>query len=117
MNMDHPKGLRRIVQESVPGKQITIAHVIASPGADIPQRIGVDATEALGILTLTPSETAIIAADYCVKVAPVSLGFVDRFTGSVVITGELDAVTHALQSVVEMFEENLNFSVVKVSRS
>ena len=27
--------LERIIQESVPGKQVTIAHVIASPMSDI----------------------------------------------------------------------------------
>ncbi len=109
--------LERIIQESVPGKQITIAHVIASPSYEIPQRIGIEESQALGILTLTPSETAIIAADYCLKSAPVYLGFVDRFTGSVVISGEVDAVSYALEEVCKMFQSILGFTVVQVTRS
>ena len=34
--------LERIIQESVPGKQVTIAHVIASPMSDIYDRLGID---------------------------------------------------------------------------
>lgn len=109
--------LQRIIQESVPGKQITIAHVIAAPHQDIYSRIGIETSQALGILTLTPSEVAIIAADYCVKSAPVELGFVDRFTGSVVISGEVDAVAHALREVAHMFETVLGFSVVPLTQS
>ena len=44
--------LSRIIQESVPGKQVTIAHVIASPGPEIHERIGVSSGESIGILTL-----------------------------------------------------------------
>ena len=51
--------LSRIIQESVPGKQVTIAHVIASPGPEIHERIGVPSGESIGILTLSPEETAI----------------------------------------------------------
>ena len=29
------KNIQRVIQESVPGKQITIAHIIASPMPDI----------------------------------------------------------------------------------
>ena len=36
------KPMERIIQESVPGKQVTIAHVIASPMADIYERLGID---------------------------------------------------------------------------
>ncbi|RRQ75829.1 propanediol utilization protein, partial [Streptomyces griseofuscus] len=33
---------QRIVQEFVPGKQITLAHVIAAPDPDIYRRLGID---------------------------------------------------------------------------
>ena len=35
-------GVGRIIEESVPGKQVTIAHVIASPMYDIYERLGID---------------------------------------------------------------------------
>jgi ethanolamine utilization protein EutS len=72
------KGIERIIQESVPGKQVTIAHVIASPAPDIYERLGIDDKGAIGILTLSPYETAIIAADIATKAADVEIGFLDR---------------------------------------
>ena len=36
------KNIQRVIQESVPGKQITIAHIIASPMPDIYERLGID---------------------------------------------------------------------------
>ena len=57
--MEH---LQRIIQESVDGKEVVLAHVIASPAPDIYDRIGVPHGQSIGILTLSPEETSIIAA-------------------------------------------------------
>ena len=76
----------RIIQEYVPGKQVTLAHIIASPVSDIYERLGVEESGAIGIATLTPCETAIIAADIATKAANVEIGFLDRFTGNAYIT-------------------------------
>lgn len=109
--------LTRIVQESVPGKQVTLAHVIASPGPDINERIGVDPGSSIGILTLSPYETSIIAADVASKAASVSIGFLDRFTGSVVVLGDVESVETAIAEVVRYLRDELNFCVVDVTRS
>lgn len=109
--------LSRIIQESVPGKQVTIAHVIASPGPEIHERIGVPAGGSIGILTLTPSETAIIAADIASKAAPVSIGFLDRFTGSVVVIGDVESVEESIAEVVRVLHDDLGFCSVGVTRS
>lgn len=109
--------LTRIVQESVPGKQVTLAHVIASPGPDVNDRIGVPAGDSIGILTLSPYETAIIAADVASKAAPVSIGFLDRFTGSVVILGDVQSVETAMREVVRFLRDVLDFCVTDVTRS
>ena len=109
--------LARIVHESVPGKQVTIAHVIASPGPDIHERIGVPTGDSIGILTLTPAETAIIAADVASKAAPVSIGFLDRFTGSVVVLGDVQSVEESIREVVRMLHDDLGFCTVGVTKS
>ena len=84
---------KRIIQEFVPGKQVTLAHVIANPTKDLYAKLGLlDAEGAIGILTITPSEGAMIAADVASKAADVKIGFVDRFNGSLVFTG--DVVRH-----------------------
>ena len=82
---------QRIIQEYVPGKQVTLAHIIANPNEDIYKKLGliVDKKDAIGILTITPSEASIIAADVATKASGVSLGFIDRFSGSLVVTGDI----------------------------
>ncbi|MBN7774550.1 ethanolamine utilization microcompartment protein EutS [Clostridium aminobutyricum] len=107
----------RIIQESVPGKQVTIAHVIASPTSDIYERLGIDDRGAIGILTLSPYETAIIAADIATKAADVEIGFLDRFTGSVVISGDVQSVATALDAVTDTLCNLLGFTTVPVTKT
>lgn len=57
----------RIIQELVPGKQVTIAHLIAHPDEDLAKKMGVPGAEAVGILTLSPREAAMIAGDFCLQ--------------------------------------------------
>lgn len=111
------RDIQRVIQESVPGKQITISHIIASPMKDIYERLGIDERGAIGILTLTPYETAIIAADIATKVADVEIGFLDRFTGSVLISGDVDSVETALSSVNETLKNMLGFTVSPITRT
>ena len=64
---------QRIIQEYVPGKQVTLAHLIAHPQVSVYKKLGIseEYKDALGILTITPSEAAIIAADVATKEAAV----------------------------------------------
>lgn len=107
----------RIIQESVPGKQVTLAHLIAHPGDDLTRKIGVPGAEAIGIMTLTPGETAMIAADFSTKAADVQIGFLDRFTGALVIHGSVSSVEEALRHSVSSLEKGLGFSVCPITRS
>lgn len=112
----------RIIQEIVPGKQITIAHVIANPDTVLYQKLGLDpaidySKSAIGIITLTPSEAAIIASDIAIKTSGVELGFVDRFSGTLIITGSISEVETSLKAIVEYTEEKLGFSVCGITRT
>lgn len=107
----------RIIQESVPGKQVTIAHVIASPVSSIYDCLGIENGGAIGILTLSPFETSMIAADIASKAADVEIGFLDRFTGSVVISGDVQSVETALQEVTYVLKNQLSFDVVQVTKT
>ncbi|MBZ9691273.1 MULTISPECIES: BMC domain-containing protein [unclassified Clostridium] len=111
------RNIERVIQESVPGKQITIAHVIASPMPDIYERLGIDEKGAIGILTLTPFETAIIAADIATKASDVEIGFLDRFTGSVVINGDVESVETALNAVNDTLKNLLGFTQASITRT
>ena len=117
MGVMNEKTMDRIIQESVPGKQVTIAHVIASPMLDIYERLGIDDKGAIGILTLSPYETAIIAADIATKTADVEIGFLDRFTGSVVISGDVQSVETALKAVTDTLCSLLDFTTVPITRT
>ena len=91
----------RIIQEFVPGKQVTLAHVIPHPVEALYAKMGlIDAEGAIGIFTITPSEAAIIAADVASKAAGIQIGFVDRFNGSLIITGDVADVEAALHCTV-----------------
>jgi len=111
------KATERIIQESVPGKQVTIAHVIASPMPDIYERLGIDNKGAIGILTLSPYETAIIAADVATRAADIEIGFLDRFTGSVVINGDVQSVQTALEAVTYTLSNLLGFITVPITKT
>jgi ethanolamine utilization protein EutS len=110
---------QRIIQEFVPGKQVTLAHVIASPTVDIYKKLGLLAEnmDAIGILTITPSEGSIIAADVATKASDVSLGFIDRFSGALVITGDVSSVEAAISDIVSVLANNLGFTPTNITRT
>jgi len=108
----------RVIQEYVPGKQVTLVHLIAHPKEGLYKKIGLNQTgNALGILTITPSEAAIIAADAATKNADVEIGFIDRFSGSLVVTGKVSSVETALKNILYTLENILGFDTAKITRS
>lgn len=108
---------QRVVHEYVPGKQVTLLHLIARPEPSLCLKLGVDEAGAIGIMTITPGEGAIIAGDVATKAAAVHIGFLDRFTGSLVITGDVSAVEAALRDVNRVLSEALGFTGATLSVS
>lgn len=110
---------QRIIQEFVPGKQVTLAHLIANPDTSLYKKLGVigDHNGALGIMTITPSEAAIIGADVATKAANVEVVFVDRFNGSLVIGGDVASVEAALKDVLNVLENVLHFTPTTITRT
>lgn len=116
-NAEH--GKQRIIQEYVPGKQVTLAHLIANPNPDIYKKIGVigECKGALGIMTITPSEGAIIGADLATKAAEVDIVFVDRFNGSLILNGDVASVETALKNVLDTLDQLLQFSPTIITKT
>ena len=110
---------QRVIQEYVPGKQVTLAHLIANPNEDLYKKLGVVGAKrgALGILTITPSEAAIIGADVATKAAQVEIVFVDRFSGSLILCGDVASVESSLKAVLEVLENTLHFTPTFITRS
>ena len=116
--MSEFEGKERIIQEFVPGKQVTLAHVIASPDKNLYGKLGlIDAEGAIGIMTITPSEGAMIAADIASKSADIRVGFVDRFNGSLVITGDVAAVEVAIRDVMGVLSDRMGFARAPVTKT
>lgn len=55
--------------------------------------------------------------DIATKAAGVQIGFVDRFSGSVVMTGDVASVDASLHAVLNGLEEILGFSSTVVTRT
>lgn len=108
---------QRFIQEFVPGKQVTLSHLIANPDPEMFEKLGIQQAGALGILTLTPSETVIIAGDLATKAAHVSLGFLDRFTGSLVIVGSVSEVDMAMQEINRFLADELGYTPSRITKS
>ena len=116
------EGKVRIIQELVPGKQITIAHIIANPDEVLYKKLGLDpavdySKTAIGIVTMSPAETAIIAGDIATKTSGAELGFVDRFSGTLIVTGTVSEVEAALVSLVDYCRDKLKFTVCDITKT
>ena len=114
-------GRLRIIQEHVPGKQITLVHIIGSPRPIVYKKLGLNpdidyGSSAIGIITVSPPESAVIASDISVKSGDVYLGFVDRFSGSLIITGRLSEVETAINEIVTYFRDDLGYACCDVTR-
>lgn len=110
------------MQELVPGKQITLAHIIANPDGELYEKLGLDPKvelnrAAIGIMTVTPAETAIIMADIAIKSSGVDLGFVDRFSGSLIVTGTVSQVEASTTAILEYTENKLGYEVCSITRT
>ena len=108
----------RIIQELVPGKQVTLAHIIANPDKILYKKLGLDpavdySKSAIGIVTMSPAETAIIA----IKSSGVELGFVDRFSGTLIVTGTVSEVDAALKALCEYVQNTLGFTVCPITKT
>ena len=111
----------RLVQETVPGKQITLAHIIANPDPVIYRKLGLDpkldySKAAIGIVTVTPSETSIICADIAIKSSGVDLSFVDRFSGTLIFTGLVAQVEQAMEDLTCYWQNTLGCTVCPITK-
>ena len=125
-DFENLKGKRlRMTRLRVPAKEVCLAHVL-NPSEEriyhnLALHIGVhegeDHTgEALGLIRFTPWEAVVVAADVAVKSADVQLCFMDRFCGSLIVSGKLTEVQTAVESVVEYFGK-IGFGTCKIHKS
>ena len=116
----------RMTRLRIPGKEVCLAHIISSSQSCVYRNLGLhigvhegeDHTgESIGLIRFTPWEAVVVAADVAMKSADVQIGFMDRFCGSLILTGGLSEVQTAVEEVVRFFQEVLGFPVCAIHRS
>lgn len=121
------KGKRlRMTRVRVPGKEVCLAHVLNPSEARVYENLGLHigvhegedhVGEAIGMVRFTPWEAVVVAADVAMKSANVQMGFMDRFCGTLIITGRFSEVQTAVEEVVRFFGEELGFRTCQVHKS
>lgn len=116
----------RMTRVRVPGKEVCLAHVIHPSDPCIYQNLGLhigvhegeDHTgESIGMIRFTPWEVVVVGADVAMKSADVQIGFMDRFCGSLILTGGMTEVQTAVEEVVRFFDEELGFKTCQIHKS
>jgi ethanolamine utilization protein EutS len=115
-------GKLRIIQETVPGKQVTLAHIIASPDEIVYKKLGLNPSvdyqkAAIGILSMTPSEISVIAGDLAIKTSVIDLGFIDRFSGTLMFTGRISEVESAITTILTYLQNTLKFTICEITKT
>lgn len=124
---EHLKGKKlRMTRVRVPGKEVCLAHVLTPSDACIYQNLGLHIGvhegedhrgESIGLIRFTPWEAVVVAADVASKSADVQIGFMDRFCGSLILTGGLTEVQTAVEEVVRFFKDVLEFKTCAIHKS
>ena len=73
-------------------------------------------TGAAEIKSAEEKENTLPASDIAVKSGNVYLGFADRFTGTLIITGEISDVMSAMTEIVDYFRDTLEYVVCKITK-
>ena len=116
----------RLVRVKVIGREISLAQLIGVSETRIYQNLGLhigthqgeDHTgESIGLLHITPWEATVAAADIAMKSGDVELGFLDRFSGAVILLGSRAEVRSAMEHVLAFFRHELDFTVCEITES
>lgn len=114
----------RLVRVKVVGREISLAQLIGvsdrriyeNLGLHIGTHLGEDHTgESIGLLHITPWEATVAAADIAMKSGDVELGFLDRFSGAVILLGNREEVKTSLRHVLDFFRDELGFPVCELT--
>ena len=98
------------------GRKSAWAHIISRSDEVIYQNLGLHigthegenhTGESIGLLRFTPWEAVVVAADVAFKSADVEIGFMDRFCGTLILTGGLTQVQTAVEDVVRFLMKDL----------
>ncbi len=58
-----------------------------------------------------------IAGDIALKTSKVDMGFVDRFSGTLIFTGRISNVQSAMQAITTYLQNKLGFTVCEITKT
>ena len=96
----------RTVRVRVVGKELSLAQLIGVTDRRVYENLG---------LHIGTHLATVVAADVAMKSGNVELGFLDRFSGAVILLGSRAEVKSALEHVVEFFRTELGFTVCELT--
>ena len=117
-------GKARVREMAVPNRAIILAHIIGTSTDPVYTNLAInigfhdedDPTgRAIGVLRMNPWETVVIGADVATKAASIDIGFMDRFSGALIITGEREDVVTAVTAVVDFFRDEMHYDCCPVT--
>jgi ethanolamine utilization protein EutS len=117
---NYSEGRHRYTRVRIPGKEVSLAHIIRSGEESIYRNLGLHigvhegenhTGESLGLLQFTPWECVVLAADMAVKSGDVEIGFMDRFCGQVILTGGYAEVRSAVEGILAFFRDELGITI------
>ena len=107
----------RLTRVRVPGKSLDFAHVITPSDPAVYQNLALNIGVHEGEDHTGESIGIMVATDVAVKAADVQVGFMDRFSGALIILGGLSQVMTAVEEVVKFFRDELHFDVCEIHKS
>lgn len=116
----------RMTRVRVPSTEVCLANIINPTDRRIYENLGLHIGvhegedhmgETIGIVSFTPWETTVAAADVALKAADVEIGFLDRFCGTLIVTGDYMSVQTAVEEVVRFCGEELGFATCEIKKN
>ncbi|WP_375790342.1 ethanolamine utilization microcompartment protein EutS [Escherichia coli] len=91
--------------------------MLSTTGGERGRKMGGPCAGVLGIMAQTPGGSGMSAGDLALKAADVHIGFLDRFSGALVIYGSVGAVEEALSQTVSGLGRLLNYTLCEMTKS
>jgi Ethanolamine utilization protein len=66
---------------------------------------------------MTPSEISVIAGDLAIKTSVIDLGFIDRFSGTLMFTGRISEVESAITTILTYLQNTLKFTICEITKN
>ncbi len=113
----------RSVQLSTVAREIPFAQLIGKPDYTVFENLALDIgfhhdthpEGSIGIMNMSIPEAVIIGADLAVKSGSVDIGFMDRFSGTLIIFGPRSDVEQAMADILDFFSRELHFKVCDIA--